>query len=869
MTEVLLALQTCPNLVLMNSFTVGVGDTCSNLSRCLIAAILMWFSGWGADKVRATEAMEHFRVKVLPLLSEHCIKCHGGEAKLRGGLSLIDRDALLAGGDSGEAVDLQSPAKSYLLEMVSYKDADHEMPPSKGKLSPASIQLLKEWIELGVAMDLTAIEKVLETLGESHSAYDNTINDQTRQWWAFKPITRPEPPSSEGKAWSDHPVDRLILARLSSASLNPNPPATRKAWIRRAYYDLTGLPPTVADVEAFEADPSSGAYEKVIDHLLASDRYGEKWGRHWLDLVRYAETNGYERDNPKPETWRYRDYVIESFNRDKPYDRFVREQIAGDEMDEVTSETLVATGFHRLGIWDDEPVDADQAYYDGMDDVLSTTGQAFLGLTIGCARCHAHKIDPIPHEDYYRLLAFFNNTLSNIREGRFKKSPYTLNTTRVIASDEAVKQHDLLKRSIEEQTKNLENQIARYEERVFAIFTNPEKEDAKDQRTRRTLIQEKKETVLNVEELKDYDGIQAELRALKQQRLPKLDSALVIQENGPQAAKTHVLLRGNAHSKGDEVQPGFPAILGFEDPVIPAPSTDARSSGRRRVLADWMVDASNPLTARVIANRVWQFHFGRGICRTPSNFGQNGEMPTHPELIDWLATYLMENRWSLKKLHKHIMLSRAYQMSSKANEEALAKDPENDLFWRFDMRRLTAEEIRDSVIHLTGNLNLEMGGPSIYTPVPQEILATASRPDAAWGKSSPEQQNRRSIYVFMKRSLHEPVLKAFDMADTDSACAVRFATTVPTQALTMLNSAFLNDQARLFARRLEAFTKNGTEQLAEGLRLATSRNPSSEELAQAEGMMNELTQNLGLSHTMALQRFGLMLMNMNEFVYLD
>ena len=248
----------------------------------------------------------------------------------------------------------------------------------------------------------------------------------------------------------------------------------------------------------------------------------------------------------------------------KPYDRFVREQIAGDELDEVTSETLVATGFHRLGIWDDEPVDADQAYYDGMDDVLSTTGQAFLGLTIGCARCHEHKIDPIPHEDYYRLLAFFNNTFNNIREGRYKKSPYTLNTTRVIASGEAIKQHDLLKRRIEEQTKNLENQIGRYEERIFATFTNPEKEDAKDQRTRRTLIKEKKEAVLDAEDLKDYDGIQAELRALKQQRLPKLDSALVIQENGPQAAKTHVLLRGNAHSKGAEVQPGFPAILGFE-----------------------------------------------------------------------------------------------------------------------------------------------------------------------------------------------------------------------------------------------------------------------------------------------------------------
>jgi hypothetical protein len=827
-----------------------------------------WFA-LSAPVVIQGDHEEHFRDAVLPVLSEHCLKCHGAEPKLRGGLSLVDREAMMRGGDSGPAVDLNEPSKSLLLSMVSYKDEDHEMPPNRGKLSSESIQALSDWIEKGLVIDSKAMSEAIEKIEGAGNLYDNSINEKTRQWWAFLPLQKPNLPAVGPNPWSEHPVDRLIEAKLSQASLLPNEPADRASWIRRAYYDLTGLPPTFADVEAFLQDPSKDAYEKVVDHLLASERYGEKWARHWLDLVRYAETNGYERDNPKPETWRYRDYVISSFNEDKPYDRFVREQIAGDELDTVTPETLIATGFHRLGIWDDEPVDADQAYYDGMDDVISTTGQAFMGLTIGCARCHEHKIDPIPHEDYYRMLAFFNNTFKNIREGQFKKSPYTLNTTRVIAPDKAVQEHDALRQALQEQTQQLEKQVEAYETRIVATFSKPEKEDARDDRTRRTMIRAKKEKVLTKAELQDLEGIEAELKALKERKLPSLDRALVIQENGPKPAKTHVLLRGNAHSLGQEVQPGFPAILGFDDPVIPPPTEGAQSSGRRRVFADWLVDSKNPLTARVIANRVWQFHFGRGICRTPSNFGQNGELPTHPELIDWLATYLMEHKWSLKRLHKHIMLSKAYQMSSQSNPRALEQDPENNLFWRFDMRRLTAEEIRDSVIHLTGNLNLQMGGPSIYTPVPDEILATASRPDAAWGKSSPEQQNRRSVYVFMKRSLHEPVLKAFDMADTDSACAVRFTTTVPTQALTMLNSAFLNDQAQSFAARLEAFSIDSDQQIAEGIRLVTSRQPSESEIALGRGMLAELVQELKLTHSQALQRFALMLMNLNEFLYLD
>ncbi len=830
----------------------------------LIGALFSGFNAW-SDESNST----HFSESVLPILNEHCFKCHGAEGKSKGGLDLTSRDAILAGGDSGATVDLESPEESYLLAMVSYKDSDHEMPPEKGKLSPASIEALTQWVNNGLPFDQEAVKHALEEIQSHSQFYDNSINENTRNWWAFRPIEAPQVPEVDSSHWNKNPIDAFIFDRLKKNNLTPNPKASRQEWIRRAYYDLTGLPPSPEDVAAFESDHSAKAYEKVIDHLLASQHYGEKWGRHWLDLVRYAETNGYERDNPKPEAWRYRDYVIRSFNEDKPYDRFVVEQIAGDEIEDATVDSIIATGFQRLGIWDDEPVDADQAFFDGLDDVLSTTGQAFMGLTVGCARCHEHKIDPMPHEDYYRLLAFFGNTYNNIREGKFKKSPYSLNTTTIIASEEEIQRHDQLKKALDQQIKTLQEQVDDYEKRITATFSNPEQEDAKDNRTRRTLIAEKRNKVLNKEQLEDYLAIQEELKELRKQKLPQLAQALSMKENGPVAPTTHVLLRGNAHSKGAEVRPGFPQVLGFPDPEIPVPEQGATTSGRRKVLAEWLTRKDNPLTARVMANRVWQFHFGRGICRTPSNFGQNGEKPTHPLLLDWLASYFMEQGWSLKKLHKQIMMSQAYQMSSRGREDALAVDPENNLFWRFDMRRLTAEEIRDSILNLTGKLNLEMGGPSIYTPVPEVILATASRPHAAWGHSPEDQQNRRSVYVYIKRSLHEPLLKTFDMADTDSACAVRFATTVPTQALTMLNSEFLNDQAEAFANRLKEEENSTRERIKKALHLATSRKPTTSEVEQGFQMIQELKKQLQLNEDQAMQRFCLLVLNMNEFVYLD
>ncbi len=815
----------------------------------------------------AGDELEFFRAKVYPILQENCLKCHGGE-KIKGGFQLTSRQSILAGGETGPAVSMDDPESSHLLDMISYRDGDHEMPP-KQKLSEADIAILTEWVAKGIPY---APELEKEAVQEEHSSsgYLTEVNEQTRNYWAFKTITQPEPPSVDLKGWDENPIDAFVLDKLKQADLQPNPPATKQQLIRRAYYSLIGLPPSLAEVKAFEEDESPDAFEKVLDHLLSRPQYGEKWGRHWLDLVRYAETNGYERDGPKPEAWRYRDYVINAFNQDKPYDQFIREQIAGDELPEVTSESIIATGYQRLGIWDDEPADPDQAYYDGLDDVVSTTSSVFLGITVGCARCHDHKIDPIPQRDYYRMMAFFHNTLNNIRQGKFKKSPYTLNTLRVIADEAEKARHEEQKQRHEAELKRLEKIFKAYEKTIAASFSNPEKEDAQDRRTREALYKSKRAEVLDESQLEAYVKAKDSHANLKRKQLPRLTSALSMQENGRQAPDTHLLVRGNAHAKGELVRPGYPSVLGFRDPIIPPAPEGVQSSGRRLVLANWMTSPENPLTARVIANRIWYYHFGRGIVRSPSNFGQNGEQPTHPELLDHLAATMIQQGWSLKEFHKTLMLSKTYQMSSAGQEEALAKDPTNDLFWRFEMRRLTAEEVRDSIVNVTGKLNPKMGGPSIYTDIPAEVRATASRPDHAWGHSPEEERMRRSVYVYVKRSLHEPMLKAFDSADTDSTCAVRFATTVPTQSLTMLNSQFVNEQAAAFADRLRREAGTDREaQVALGLSLVTNRQATEQEIKDGVAMLDDLRKTADLSEAAALDRFCLLALNLNEFVYLD
>ena len=603
--------------------------------------------------------------------------------------------------------------------------------------------------------------------------------DPRRSHWSFQPVRQTVPPAWAAQRQGEvpgHVIDTFIAERLRQKGLPVPKAATRTTLIRRVTYDLTGLPPTPEAVEAFVNDPSAQAWENLVDRLLESPHYGEKWGRHWLDLVRFAETNSYETDEAKPNAWRYRDYVIRAFNSDKPYDRFIREQLAGDELPDSGADGLIATGFYRLGIWDNDPADKDLALYDQLDDLVATTGQVFLGLTVDCARCHDHKIDPISQRDYYSLLAFFRNIHPYRNGGGTDEVP--------LPGDKQAK-------------------------------------------------------------------------------------ALAVTEPGPVAPVTHLLRRGNPGSLGEEVQPGFPGVLGASVPTV-IPPASGRSSGRRRALADWIASPDNPLTARVIVNRVFQHHFGRGLVRTPSDFGVQGSLPTHPELLDWLAGHFIQEGWSLKRLHRLILTSQSYQASATPTAEALKADPANDLFSRFDMRRLTAEEIRDSVLWVGGSGNPRMYGPGMYVALPKEVLASQSVPGKGWGNSPKVEQARRSIYIHVKRSLLSPVLLSFDLAETDRSTPVRFATTQPTQALGMLNGSFFNEQARVLADRIRAEVGSQPQaQVRRALHRVTTRPPSDLEISRGVALLELLTSEEGLGATAALDAFCLLAFNLNEFLYLE
>ena len=801
-----------------------------------------------------------FEKEVRPLLQEHCVKCHGGEDKIRGGLRMATRDDLLKGGDLGPVVSLDKPAESLLLRAISYKDDKLQMPP-KGKLPPEAIATLTKWVEMGLPFSATPL---VEVKGDAAHEKLPTPED-AKSFWSFQPVKRPDVPKVKRSEWVRNPIDAFLLAKLEDKGFDPAPPASKVQLLRRAYYDLIGLPPTPAEVEAFLADESPDAYEKVIDKLLASPHYGEKWGRHWLDLVRFAETNSYERDNPKPNAWRYRDYVIRSFNDDKPYDRFVQEQLAGDEMPEAktSADPVVATGFYRLGIWDDEPTDPLQSRYDALDDIVATTGQVFLGLTIDCARCHDHKIDPIPQRDYYKLLAFFHNINHFKNGGPTDESPLMGDA----ASREAYEQRQQERQKQAEHVKSL---VQEAEDNFRQLISG---EPGRADITRAAvpdLIRTEGRRVLGEQRFRDYMQLRRRLRDL-QKPPPDVDLALCVTEAGRDAPDTHVLIRGSAAAKGPKVEPGFLEVLGGTTATIPAPPPDARSSGRRTVLAQWLTSPDNPLTARVMANRLWQYHFGRGIVRSPNNFGLQGDAPTHPELLDWLASEFVSRGWGMKAMHRLIMTSSAYRMASAGGDpDALAADPRNDLFWRFDLRRLTAEEFRDSILATNGTINLKLYGPSVYPPIPLEVMQGQSKPGQGWDTSGPEDSARRSVYVHVKRSLRLPILQSFDVAEPDTTCPVRFVTIQPTQALGTLNSEFMNEEANKLAQRLQReATADVREQVKLGWKLVTNRAPTDAEVNRGIELIDALSKKEGATPDVALKYFCLLALNLNEFVFVD
>jgi mono/diheme cytochrome c family protein len=829
---------------------------CWAVTLCgVLLALVTWESG-AQDKSPGPKAdpptadqLQFFESKIRPLLVENCFKCHGPE-KHKGDLRLDSLAGALTGGASGPAIVPMHPEKSLLIKAVNQDDPELKM-PENGKLAKEQIADLVRWVKMGAPWPAGDKATISAKKGEMQ------VTEKDKSHWAFRPIVRPPVPTVRQQAWVKNPIDAFILAKLQQHGLTPNPTASKHELVRRLYFDLTGLPPTPKEVEDYVNDPSPKAWEALVDRLLDSPGYGEQWARHWLDLVRYAETNSYERDGVKPHVWRYRDYVIRAMNDDKPFDRFLLEQLAGDELPDPSADALIATGYYRLGIWDDEPSDPVGARYDGLDDIVATTSQVFLGLTVDCARCHDHKIDPIPQKDYYRLLAFFHNINHYKNGGPTDEVP-------LFSTASARQEYERAVKELEDKRKAVQDSVVDIEKEFRAKYT---KDVGKKDLGK--LIAAEGQGILGTEKVQQYSKLQKQVTALKKKTVPA-DFCLGVTEAGATAPDTFVLIRGNAANKGALVEPGFPQVLTAKLPEIPTPSGGARTSGRRLALANWLISKDNPLTARVAVNRLWQFHFGRGIVRSPNNFGTQGDKPTHPELLDWLASEFVDRGWSMKAIHRMILTSNAYQMSSKGNTAALAADPQNDLHWRFDMRRLSAEEIRDAMLEISGSLNRKMYGAGIYPEMPKEVLRGQSMPGKGWGKSSPQEQARRSIYVHVKRSLLLPILELFDLAETDRSNPVRFSSTQPTQALLMLNSDFANSQADIFAARIKREAGDKPEdQVKLALSLATSRTPTTGEVARCMRLYSELQIQDGASPELALKYVCLMLFNLNEFVYVD
>ena len=813
-----------------------------------------------ATDLRAESASDidvlFFEKDVLPILKANCFACHGSEKKLQGGLKLTNREDILKGGESGPAVDLKKPDESLILQAINY---DGIMMPPKGKLSKTQIDTLTKWVTRGLAWS----EKAAAAAAKTHGA--PVVDDEARNFWAFQPVVRPAIPQIKNQnSKIENPIDSFVLAKLEANDARPAPAASKETLLRRLFYTLTGLPPSPKEVAAFVGDQSTDAYEKVVDRLLESRQHGEHWGRHWLDLVRYAESNSFERDNPKPFVWRYRDYVIRSLNADKPYDQFIREQLAGDELDEVTPDSIIATGYFRLGLWDDEPADRPLAFYDGLDDIVGTTSQTFLGLTANCARCHDHKIDPFSQRDYYSLLAFFhgikpyggdNEILRFVGDGaeRNRQAAATADWEAMLAG--------------------IKKQLVAVEDSIKDKLPGGEIDDFKFDGKRREILRKQRGKLISAADHDKYETLHRGREKLERERPKSLEQALAVKEEG-RPRDTFLLLRGNPQAQGDRVEPAFPSVLlaaNAKPPELPARREGSESSGRRRVLADWIASPTNPLTARVMVNRVWQFHFGRGLVRSSSNFGYMGSPPTHPELLDWLASEFVRSGWKLKPLHRLIVTSNAFRMSTQVTSDVATKDPENDWLSHFDLRRLSAEEVRDSILAACGNLNLgKTEGPSVYPVIPREVLAGQSVPGRGWEKSSPEEAASRSVFVHIKRSLAVPLLTAFDAADPDSPCPVRFTTTQPAQALALINSTFANEQAALFASNLRREAGNdATACVKAGLTRVLQRQPIEREIARGVKFLEDNIRQEKITADEALRRFCLLAINLNEFVYLD
>jgi len=688
-----------------------------------------------------------------------------------------------------------------------------------------------------------------------------------RHYWAFQKPVKSEVPAIQS-TWVRTPVDAFLLAGLQEKELTPSKPLDRGRLLRRVTFDLIGLPPEPGEIDAFLSDTSPNAYEKVVDRLIASPHYGERWALRWLDVVRYADTNGYEADAERQQAWRYRDYVVKAFNTDKPYDRFVKEQIAGDELWPGDREALIATGFHRAG-----PIhivggnqDEEVSRQELLVEMSGAIGSAFMGLTVGCARCHNHKFDPILQSDYYRLQAVFASTeLKDVDLATpDQKAAYYW------AKKDYEARLEPVKKAMEEVEKRARTMLR--EKKTAAL--DPKLREAldipKDKRTaeQKILAKNAEEQIdplwsdvvdaLTPEEREKRAGLRKKLLEIERTEPAPTPAAYAVADSDKPVPPTYILKVGDVKHKMGQVEPGLLTVLNTDNVEVPR-----SSAGRRAVLANWLASSENPLTARVMVNRIWQFRMGTGIVATPNDFGVLGQRPTNQKLLDWLAVEFVERNWSVKAIDRMIVLSSAYQQTSDDDAAKSKIDPDNKLYWRMNRKRLEGEVLRDSVLDVSGALNPRLGGPPIRVPIEQEVydlIFTESERDGLWPVTQGEfEQHRRSLYLLNKRTVRLPMMSAFDQPDTMTSCPVRPVSTHALQALSLFNSDFMRAESNRFASRLER--ECGADrafQLRRAYKLALARAPRPVEMEFGRKFLND-------GGTLA--DFCLALMNRNEFVY--
>jgi hypothetical protein len=801
----------------------------------LALGALLWIQDAGraedappaAEKPTA-EGLRFFESKIRPLLAERCYKCHG-PAKQESGLRLDTRAGILEGGNAGPAVVPGKPTDSLLLTAVSYDDADLKMPPDR-KLAAGQIADLKRWVAMGAphpdASDRRAVGGTSGRAGGvspliSRDAKDAKVLQAARGFWAFQPPRDPPPPAVRDASWPSGPLDRFVLAALEARGLKPAPRADKRTLIRRVTFDLIGLPPTPEETGAFLRDASPRAFANVVERLLASPRYGERWGRHWLDVARYADSNGLDENICHGNAWRYRDYVVAALNADKSFDQFVLEQLAGDLLPTddpaVRHERLIATGFLSLGPKVLAEPDKTKMEMDIIDEQVDTVGRAFMGLTLGCARCHDHKFDPVPTEDYYALAGIFKSTRTMetfTTIARWNENPIATpaELARKAKHDQllAAKQAEIDRLAKEETANSKAPAIPTAANAVAVPKSAEERVSAVKAR---------------------LDALKNELEQLKKTP-PDITTAMGVTEGAATDLRVHV--RGSHLTLGETVPRGFPHVLLRGN----APAMDGKHSGRLQ-LAQWLVRRDHPLTARVMANRIWRWHFGQGLVRSPDNFGLLGERPTNQPLLDWLAHRFVASGWSIKAMHRLIVLSSTYQMSSASDPAAAAVDPDNLLQWRADIRRLEAETLRDALLAVSGSLDPQMGGSLVHVKNREFFFDHTSKDTTRYDS------HRRSVYLPVVRNHLYDVFQLFDFGDGTVLSGHRTASTIAPQALFMMNSDLvLSASEQLAGRLLASAGLSDAARIADLYSRAVGRPPTREEVERAMAFLGRAAEAL-------------------------